>query len=92
MANIITESKVKVILALDQAKGAAPIGYISQKSGIEDPRELLRQLEEEGIICMVSPSSWSPANEPQYELTNKAKKLLQQLIATRLQQLIEVGV
>ncbi len=88
----IEENKVKVILALDQAKGPAPIGYISQKTGIENPRELLRQLEEDGIVQRLPFNSWSPSGAPQFELTAKAKRLLQQLIATRLEQLVEAGV
>ena len=92
MSDILEENEVKIVLALDKAKGSAPIGYISQKSGIENPHELLQQLEQGGIVCRVPSSSWSPTNQPQYELTNKAKKLLQQLIATRLEQLIEAGV
>ena len=90
MSDMIGESKINVILALSQAKGPAPIGYISQKSGIENPRELLRQLEEDDIVEKSPFNSWSASNAPQYELTNKAKKLLQQLIASRLEQLIEV--
>jgi hypothetical protein len=87
----IEESKVKVILALDQAKGPAPIGYVTQKTGLENPNEILRQLEEDGIVRMLPASSWSTANSPQFELTPKAKKLLQELIATRLEQLVEAG-
>ncbi len=92
MANIIEEKKVKIILALDQAKGPAPIGYISRKSAIEDPLELLQQLEEDGIVCCLPSNSWSPSNAPQFELTAKARKFLQQLIATRLEQLIEARI
>jgi hypothetical protein len=92
MSNIIEEKKVKIILALDQAKGPAPVGYISKKSDIENPRELLRQLEEDGIVCCLPSNSWSPSNAPQFELTVKAKKLLQQLIATRLEQLVEARI
>ncbi len=87
----IEENKVKVILALDQAKGPAPIGYISQKTGIDNPRELLRQLEEDGIVQRSPSNTWSPSGAPQFELTTKAKKLLQQLIATRLEQFIEAS-
>jgi len=92
MSSIIEEKKVKIILALDQAKGPAPVGYISKKSGIENPRELLRQLEEDGIVYCLASNSWSPSNAPQFELTAKAKKLMQQLIATRLEQLIEARI
>jgi len=92
MSNIIQEKKVKIILALDQAKSPAPIGYISRKSGIENPLELLLQLEEDDIVYRLPSNSWSPSNAPQFELAPKAKKLLQQLIATRLEQIIEVRI
>jgi len=92
MSNIIQEKKVKIVLALDQAKSPAPVGYISKKSGIENPIELLQQLEKDGIVSRLTSSSWSPTNAPQFELTPKAKKLLQQLIATRLEQLIEARI
>jgi len=92
MLNIIQEKKVKIVLALDQAKSPAPIGYISKKSGIENPRELLQQLEKDGIVSRLPSSSWSPTNAPQFELAPKAKKLLQQLMATRLEQLIEARI
>ena len=88
MSNIVGEKKIKIILALEQAKGAAPGGYIAQKSGIDDPSELLRQLEEDGAVCRLPSDSWSASNAPQYQLTSKAKKLLQQLVATQLEQLI----
>lgn len=88
----IGEDKVKLVLAMERAKGPAPLGYLTQRTGIEDPRELLSQLEGEGIVRRLSPDSWSPSHAPQYELTGKATKLLHQLIATRLEQLIEVRV
>jgi len=86
------ENKIKVVLALDQAKGPAPVGYVSQKSGIEDPLELLRQLEEDGIVHRLPLNTWSPSGAPQFELTPKAKRLLHQLVAARLEQLIEARV
>jgi len=92
VSSIIEEKKVKIIMALDRARSPAPVGYISKKSGVENPLELLRQLEEDGIVCCPPSSSWSPTNSPQFELTPKAKKLLQQLIATRLEQLIEARI
>lgn len=88
MSNIIGEKKIKIVLAMDRIGGPAPVHYISQKSGVEDAQELLHQLEKDGIICRASPISESMSNVPQYELTNKAKKLLQQLVATQLEQLI----
>jgi ribosomal protein S19E (S16A) len=88
MSNIIGERKVKIVLAMNRIDGPAPVHHISQKSGVEDAQELLHQLEKDGIICRASPISESMSNVPQYELTNKAKKLLQQLVATQLEQLI----
>jgi len=90
----IEEKKIRIMLALDEAKNAAPVGYICQKCGTDDtcqnPCRHLRQLEEDGVIQRLSPSSWSPSLEPQYELPSKTKKLLQQLIATRLEEAIRV--
>ena len=90
----LEEKKVKIVLALGEAKNAAPVGYICQRCGIDDTCENpcihLGQLEEDGIIHRVSPSTWSASLEPQYELPARSKKLLQQLIATRLEQLIQV--
>ena len=91
----LEEKKVKIILALGEAKNAAPVGYICQRCGIDDtcenPCRHVSQLEEDGVIQRLSPSAWSPSLEPQYELPSKTKKLLQQLIATRLEQLIQVS-
>lgn len=86
------EKKARIVLALHQAKGPAPLGYICQESEIEDPRPLLEQLEEDGLVQQSSPNNWSPANEPKYELTTRTKEILQQLIVTRLEQLVEVRV
>jgi hypothetical protein len=36
--------------------------------------------------------TWSPSLEPQYELPVKTKNLLQQMIATRLEQLIQTRI
>jgi len=88
MSNIIGEKKVKIILAMDQIKGPAPVHYVSQKSGVEDAEELLRMLEEDGVVSRAPPVSESMSNVPQYELTNRAKRLLQQLVATQLEELI----
>jgi DNA-binding MarR family transcriptional regulator len=86
------EKKTRIVLALHQAKGPAPLGYISQQTEIEDPRSFLEQLEENDLVRRSRPSKWSPASEPRYELTDKAKEILQQLIVARLEQLVEVNV
>lgn len=88
MSNIIAEKKVKIVLALDKINGAAPVHYLSQKSGVEDAQELLQLLEKEGIVSRASPISESMSTAVQYQLTHKAKTLLQQLVTTQLEQLI----
>jgi hypothetical protein len=89
----LEERKTRIILALNEAKNSAPVGYICQRCGIdetcENPCRNLRQLEDDGIIQRVSPSTWSASMDPQYELPGKTKKLLQQMVATRLEQLIQ---
>lgn len=92
----LEERKTRIILALNEAKSAAPIGYVCQRCGIdetcENPCRNLRQLEDDGIIQRTSPSTWSSSLDPQYELPTKTKKLLQQMVATRLEQLIRARV
>ena len=92
----LEERKTRIILALNEAKNAAPVGYICQRCGIdercENPCRNLAQLEEDGIIQRAHPSTWSPSLGPQYELPVKTKRLLQQMIAARLEQLIQTRV
>ena len=92
----LEERKTRIILALNEAKNAAPVGYICQRCGLDEtcetPCRNLTQLEEDGIIQRAPASTWSPSLEPQYELPMKTKKLLQQMIATRLEQLIQMRV
>jgi hypothetical protein len=92
----LEERKTRIILALNEAKNAAPIGYVCQRCGIdetcESPCRNLGQLEDDGIVQRASPSTWSSSLEPQYELPTKTKKLLQQMVATRLEQLIRARV
>ena len=88
------EKKVKIVLALGEAKTPVPVGYICERCGMnrayDNPSVHLDQLEQDGIVHRMSPSSWSASLEPQYELSAKSKNLLQQLIATRLEQIIQV--
>lgn len=88
MLNIIGEKKVKIILTMDRINGPAPVHYISQKSGVESAQELLRQLEADGVVSRTQPISESMSKAVQYELTSRAKKLLHQLVAAQLEQLI----
>jgi hypothetical protein len=92
----LEERKTRIILALNEAKSAAPVGYICQRCGIdktcENPCRNLTQLEDDGIVQRASPSRWSPSQDPQYELPAGTKRLLQRMVATRLEQLIQTRV
>jgi len=91
MSKIVEENKAKILLVLNMAKGAAPIGYISKYSGIKDHYELLQQLEQlekESLIHRPSDSLCCPSFMPLFELTSKAKNLIQQVISPRLQDLV----
>ena len=89
MSKIVKENKAKILLALDMAKGAAPLGYISKHSGIENPCELLQQLEKDGLVRRLPSGLCSLSFMPLFELTSKAKKLMQQAIDHQLQQSID---
>ena len=88
------EKKVKIVLALGEAKNPVPVGYICERCGMDrmygNASVHLDHLEQDGIVHRVSPSTWSASLEPQYELSAETKNLLQQLTATRLEQLIRV--
>lgn len=90
MSDIIEEKKLKVLVALDRAKSPAPLGYVTKHTGVEEPYELLEQLEKDGLVRRALPNDSSPAGEPRFELAPRAKKMLQKLIAKRLLQIIEV--
>ena len=89
----LEERKTRIILALDEAKSAAPVAYICQRCGIDEtcetPCRNLSQLEDDEIVQRAPLNTWSPSHDPQYELPTKMKKLLQQTVATRLEQLIQ---
>jgi hypothetical protein len=90
----LEEKKVRIILALGEAKNGAPVQYVCERCGMDDtcenPCRHLTQLEEDGMVRRLSPSTWSPSLDPKYELSSRTRKLLQQMIATRLEQLIQV--
>ena len=92
----LEERKIRIILALNEAKNAAPVGYVCQRCGIDDkcenPCRNLRQLEEDGIIQLLPASTWSSSLEPRYELPAKTKKLIQQMVAARLEHLVRARV
>lgn len=90
----LEERKTRIILALDEAKSAAPVAYICQRCGIDEtcetPCRNLLQLEDDGVVQRAPLNTWSPSHDPQYELPSKMKKHLQQMVAARLEQLIQV--
>ena len=88
MSNIIGEKKAKIVLEMDRMNCPAPVHHICRKCGVENSEELLRQLEQDGIIGRASPISESMSNVVQYVLTTEAKNQLQQLVANQLEQLI----
>ncbi len=91
LSDIIEEKKLKVLVAVDRARGPAPLGYITEHSGAEEPYELLEQLEREGLVRRSPPSAWSSAGEPRFELEPRTKRILRKLIADKIVQLIEGG-
>jgi hypothetical protein len=88
----VKRNKVQILLALDKADGSAPLGYIAEKSGIEDPLELLQRLEKDGFVCRLSPSYCGPSLLPIFELTSKSKTIIRQATETRLEQLIDTRI
>ena len=92
----LEERKTRIILALNEAKNAAPVGYVCQRCGVDEtcetPCRNLKQLEEDGIIQRLPASTWSSSLEPRYELPAKTKKLIQQMVAARLEHLVRARV
>jgi DNA-binding HxlR family transcriptional regulator len=92
----LEERKIRIILALNEAKNAAPVGYVCQRCGVDEtcetPCRNLKQLEEDGIIQRLPASTWSSSLEPRYELPAKTKKLIQQMVAARLEHLVRARV
>ena len=90
----LEERKTRIILALNEAKGAAPVAYICQRCGIDEtceaPCRNLSQLEGDGMVQRAPLNTWSPSHDPQYELPVKMKELLQQMVVARLEQRIQV--
>jgi hypothetical protein len=89
MSDIIEMKKVQVLMALDRANSPAPMEYISERSDVEDPYELLVELQKDGLVRQVEPSTWSPSGSPQFELAPNAKELLEQFVARKLLQAVE---
>ncbi len=89
MSDIVEEKKVKILVVLDRARSPAAVGYISEHSGIEEPYKLLEELEKDGLVKRTPPSDWSSAGEPRFEFAPGAKKILQEITANKLIQLIE---
>ncbi len=90
MSKKIKEDKIRIIISLDRAKCAAPLGYISKHSRIENPLELLQELEKDGLVDRLPSGIWNPSLMPLFELTDKAKELLKHSIEHQFEQLAEI--
>jgi hypothetical protein len=64
----------KIMIALVVANNPDPLDYISLHTGIHDPLNTLRQMEERGLIRRTPASSWSCYVDPLFELMPATKK------------------
>jgi len=88
---MLEERKVKIVLALSEAGNGAPAGYICQKCMTDEtcdamqamPCKPLVQLEQDGLIERLAPSSWSYSFEPRYSLSARTREVVNNLLATR---------
>jgi hypothetical protein len=64
----------KILSALAQAKGPAPLGYISLHTGIKDPLQTLEKMERRGLVNQSPCPSWSSCMEPTFEIVLPAKE------------------
>jgi len=58
----------KILSALAQAEGPAPLGYISIHTGIKEPLKTLEKMEERGLVRRRPCLSWSSCMEPTFEI------------------------
>lgn len=86
----ITNNKVKVMLTLHKIGNPMSANDVYCETGVEksDAQKFLHQLEEEGIVSKVPPLSASMSNIRFYKLTTTAKQQIQELLATKLEELI----
>jgi len=90
VSNVIKENKARILLALNMARSPAPLGYISNHSGIDDPYELLQLLEEGGLVCRTPRGHWGLTLMPLFELTVKGKELLRRVSDKQVEKLIDI--
>lgn len=90
MTKNFMNEEAKILLVLSGTRGAAPLGYISEHSGIKNPYETLLQLEKKELVCRTSPGIWGLSYLPLFELTPKARDLIRQATDTQLEHLIEI--
>ena len=70
-----SEQIKRILLILVRAHSPAPLGYISFHTGIEEPSEMLKKMEERGLIRRSISSHglrpvWSCSIDPLYEITS----------------------
>jgi len=74
--DIESEQVERILLVLTRANGPAPLDYISLRTGIKEPLEILKKMEERSLVRR-SPHSrglssiWSCSMDPMYEIVQR---------------------
>jgi len=66
----------KVLIALALAKAPAPLGYIADRTGIDEPRPTVERLEAMGWVRRCPSSQWSCTLGPRFEVRPNVLKEL----------------
>jgi len=77
VSNAIEKARTRILICLDRAEGPAPIGYILSNSGVENPYELLCQMEKEGLVTRLPPNTWSLTCGPHFSLASGLKNSIE---------------
>ncbi len=88
---MLEQRKARIMLALSESDYGASTGYICEKCRIDEtcdavhtmPCKPLLQLERDGLVQQLEPSSWSSSNEPHYRLAVKTRDLMNNLFTAR---------
>jgi hypothetical protein len=82
MGNMENDQLKKILSALAQARGPAPLGYVSLHTGIKDPLTTLEKMEERGLVKRSPCSSWSSCSDPSFEIMPPVKEKQRALALT----------
>jgi hypothetical protein len=66
----------KVLITLALANTPAPLGYIADHTGINDPRPIVERLEARGWVRRCPSARWSCSQHPQFEVRPEIRKEL----------------